>query len=132
MGARRKFRNEVRLIRPCDGRFAWLEVRGQALADEATGQKRMIGLSIDITDRKEAEAALARSEERLALSVEAADLGTFCCPMPLGNIISNAKCKELGMPGNDGYDLIQKVRSLSSVEGGGTPAVALTAFARSE
>jgi len=88
------FRNEVRLIRPCDGRVAWLEVRGQALADEATGQKRMIGLSIDITDRKEAEAALTRSEERLALSVEAADLGTFCCPMPIGNIISNAKCKE--------------------------------------
>jgi PAS domain S-box-containing protein len=51
------FRNEVRLIRPCDGRVAWLEVRGQALADEATGQKRMIGLSIDITDRREAEAA---------------------------------------------------------------------------
>jgi len=39
---------------------------------------------------------------------------------------------DIGMPGNDGYDLIQKVRSLSSVEGGGTPAVALTAFARSE
>jgi CheY-like chemotaxis protein/two-component sensor histidine kinase len=39
---------------------------------------------------------------------------------------------DIGMPGNDGYDLIQKVRSLSSVEGGATPAVALTAFARSE
>ena len=45
---------------------------------DPTGQKRMIGLPIDITDRKEAEAALARSEERLALSVGAADLGTFC------------------------------------------------------
>jgi CheY-like chemotaxis protein len=36
------------------------------------------------------------------------------------------------MPGYDGYDLIQKVRSLSSADGGTTPAVALSAFARSE
>jgi signal transduction histidine kinase len=33
--------------------------------------------------RVEMAAALARSEERLALSVEAADLGIFCFPMPL-------------------------------------------------
>ena len=39
---------------------------------------------------------------------------------------------DIGMPGSDGYDLIQKVRSLNSVDGGATPAVALTAFARSE
>jgi len=50
--------------------------------------------SIDVNDRKEAEAALTRSEEQLALSVEAADLGTFCYPMPLGKIICNAKWKE--------------------------------------
>ena len=88
------FRSEVRLIRPCDGRVAWLEVRGQALTNEATGQKRMVGFSIDISDRKAAEAALTRSEERLTLSVEAADLGTFSYPLPLGKIICNAKCKE--------------------------------------
>jgi CheY-like chemotaxis protein len=39
---------------------------------------------------------------------------------------------DIGMPGNDGYDLIQKIRSFSSVDGRATPAVALTAFARSE
>lgn len=33
-------------------------------------------------------------EERLALAVEAAELGTFYCPMPLGRIIWNDKCKE--------------------------------------
>jgi CheY-like chemotaxis protein len=36
------------------------------------------------------------------------------------------------MPGEDGYELIRRVRSLPVVAGGQTPAVALTAFARSE
>jgi CheY-like chemotaxis protein len=39
---------------------------------------------------------------------------------------------DIGMPVEDGYDLIRRVRELSVDEGGKTPAVALTAFARSE
>jgi CheY-like chemotaxis protein len=38
---------------------------------------------------------------------------------------------DIGMPVEDGYDLIRRVRELSVDEGGKTPAVALTAFARS-
>ncbi len=38
---------------------------------------------------------------------------------------------DIGMPGEDGYDLIKKVRSLDRENGGRIPAVALTAFARS-
>lgn len=36
---------------------------------------------------------------------------------------------DIGMPGEDGYELIAKVRELGDDGGGGTPAVALTAFA---
>ena len=36
------------------------------------------------------------------------------------------------MPEEDGYALIEKVRLLSAEEGGGIPAVALTAYARVE
>lgn len=39
-------------------------------------------------------AIAAEAEERLQLAVGAADLGTFFCPMPLGKILWNAKCKE--------------------------------------
>lgn len=39
---------------------------------------------------------------------------------------------DIGMPGTDGYELIRKVRQLSIAEGGTTPAIALTAFARAE
>jgi PAS domain S-box-containing protein len=39
---------------------------------------------------------------------------------------------DIGMPGEDGYDLIRKVRSLTSEEGGRIPAVALTGYASNE
>jgi CheY-like chemotaxis protein len=39
---------------------------------------------------------------------------------------------DIGMPGEDGYEFLAKLRQLSDAEGGDTPAVALTAFARSE
>jgi signal transduction histidine kinase/CheY-like chemotaxis protein len=39
---------------------------------------------------------------------------------------------DIGMPVMDGYSLVRQVRALSLDEGGETPAVALTGFARSE
>ncbi|WP_225410222.1 PAS domain S-box protein [Stigmatella hybrida] len=39
---------------------------------------------------------------------------------------------DIGMPGVDGYGFIARVRALSAEEGGRTPAVALTAYARME
>lgn len=39
---------------------------------------------------------------------------------------------DIGMPGHDGYHLIREVRRLPPERGGRTPAIALTAFARSE
>jgi CheY-like chemotaxis protein/two-component sensor histidine kinase len=39
---------------------------------------------------------------------------------------------DIGMPHRDGYDLIRAVRALPADSGGKTPAIALTAFARSE
>ncbi|WP_437946966.1 response regulator [Sorangium sp. So ce296] len=39
---------------------------------------------------------------------------------------------DIAMPGEDGYALIRKIRALPSAGGGRTPAVALTAYARTE
>jgi CheY-like chemotaxis protein len=39
---------------------------------------------------------------------------------------------DIGMPGTDGYQFLRQVRQLNADEGGKTPAIALTAFARSE
>ena len=39
---------------------------------------------------------------------------------------------DIAMPGDDGYALIRRVRGLTMAEGGATPAIALTAYARDE
>ncbi len=39
---------------------------------------------------------------------------------------------DIGMPGQDGYDLIRHIRELAANDGGQTPAVALTAYVRRE
>jgi CheY-like chemotaxis protein len=39
---------------------------------------------------------------------------------------------DIGMPVEDGYDLIRKVRTLSAEQGGQVPAIALTAYARTQ
>jgi len=39
---------------------------------------------------------------------------------------------DIGMPDVDGYEFLRRVRQLGPERGGAVPAVALTAFARSE
>jgi signal transduction histidine kinase/ActR/RegA family two-component response regulator len=44
----------------------------------------------------------------------------------------DALVSDIGMPGENGYELIQRIRALPESAGGTMPAVALTAFARAE
>ena len=39
---------------------------------------------------------------------------------------------DIGMPGEDGYSLIRRVREVNTTDGGDTPAIALTGYARIE
>ena len=39
---------------------------------------------------------------------------------------------DIGLPGDDGYDLIRQVRALDEERGGRVPAAALTAYAKDE
>jgi CheY-like chemotaxis protein len=39
---------------------------------------------------------------------------------------------DIGMPGEDGYSLIRRIRALANEDGGELPAIALTAYARAE
>jgi CheY-like chemotaxis protein len=49
-----------------------------------------------------------------------------------GSLQPDVVLLDIGMPGMDGYEFIRAVRSMKQMELGSIPAVALTAFARSE
>jgi CheY-like chemotaxis protein len=50
----------------------------------------------------------------------------------LENQIPDVIISDIGMPAEDGYDLIRKLRSMPTDKGGNIPAIALTAYARVE
>ncbi|MBK1662738.1 HWE histidine kinase domain-containing protein, partial [Paracraurococcus ruber] len=63
------YRSEYRIIRPRDGRVAWIEERGSLRRDPVTGALRMTGTHADVTERKQAEerqALLAREVDHRA------------------------------------------------------------------
>ncbi len=56
------FAHEFRIVR-LDGAIRWINARGNVLPDSGGGPRRMLGVNIDITERKLTEAAL---EQRVA------------------------------------------------------------------
>ncbi len=67
-------------VRRSDGALRWVKARGQTLfAGEGAERRavRTVGGAVDITERREAEEALRRSEGRLARAVRASNTGIF-------------------------------------------------------
>src|ERR1035438_5689802 len=65
------FINEFRVVWP-DGTVHWLYGKGQVFRDSRGNPIRMIGVNIDISERKRAEAALCESEERFRIMADTA------------------------------------------------------------
>ena len=55
---------QFRMIRPDNGDVIWLEERGHAVCDRASDVVRLIGVVMDITDRKHNEDALRDADRR--------------------------------------------------------------------
>ena len=67
---------EMRVVWP-DGTVRWVADIGRILYDAAGEPERMIGILIDITERKKAEEALWNSEARLRLALQATNAGVW-------------------------------------------------------
>lgn len=61
--------SEYRIIRP-DGQVRWINARGHGRYDDQGRPIRMIGICIDITERKEAEEALRKAKDELEQRVQ--------------------------------------------------------------
>mgnify|MGYP002716791397 CR=1 FL=1 len=71
------YRTCYRIVRPRDGRVAWIEERGSTVTDPETGAARVCGVHWDITERVRAERALQESEERFRALAETGALAVW-------------------------------------------------------
>src|SRR6516225_8544911 len=67
-------KGEWRIVWP-DGSVHWIVGRWQVFMNESGQPTRMVGVNIDITDRKLAEQELSRTNERLRLALESGSVG---------------------------------------------------------
>ena len=84
-------------MRRFDGQFRWFLFRGAPLLDSTGAVLKWFGVNIDINDRKEAEAALRRTEAGLSRANQLATLGELTASIaheinqPLAALVSNAE-----------------------------------------
>jgi len=85
------YRTQYRRFRP-DGALLWLEESGCATFDGGGKMVRLVGMTADITERKQAEEALRESEARERTRVKELETILDAVPMPV-RIAYDAACR---------------------------------------
>ncbi len=75
-----------RAVNPADGEIRWIRSMGRPNSGVYGAPARFDGISYDLTPSKKIEERLRRSEERLALALDAAGMGTWDWDLPTGRI----------------------------------------------
>jgi PAS domain S-box-containing protein len=93
---------------------------------------QIVGVRVLIVDDEPDARALLRRlfEEREAVVITAASASEAVAAVQAHR--PDVLISDIGMPGEDGHELIRRVRALPPENGGRTPAIALTAYARAE
>lgn len=84
-----------------------------------------------VDDEPDARALLSDVLSAAGAEVESADSATSAFEA-FRSFHPHVLISDIGMPGEDGYALIRRVRDVPSEHGGGVPAIALTAYTRHE
>jgi PAS domain S-box-containing protein len=85
--------------RPDGKRAVWWSTK-EPLRDVSGEVVGLVGTAVDITDRKRIEDALRHSEQRLALAMEVAQLGTWYWDLDSGAVVPDERCRAMcGLPG---------------------------------
>jgi CheY-like chemotaxis protein len=96
----------------------------------------LAGLSVMIVDdeRDAREVLVAMLELRGAEVIAASSAAEAVEALAHATNVSmpDVLVSDIGMPGEDGFDLISKIRAMGPERGGNIPAIALTAYARAE
>jgi PAS domain S-box-containing protein len=104
---------EFRILWP-DGTVRWVAAKGKCFYSPDGEPERMLGIKVDITDRKLAEAALRESEERLRLAAQAGRMYAFDWDMATDVVVRSAESTHiLGLTGEQtGLTLQQMLASV--------------------
>jgi len=94
MESQKSYAAEFRILLP-DGTVRWLGARGRFYYSPAGEPERMLGMSVDITQRKLMEAALRESEERLRLAAQAGKMYAFDWDTATDVIIRSAEASPI-------------------------------------
>ncbi len=88
---------------------------------------RIVSVDDDPSTREMLREALARAGASVVSAASAQEaLATLQSMRP------DVLVSDIGLPDQDGYDLIRQVRALTAEAGGDTPAIALTGYARAQ
>lgn len=102
---KKRFREEFRALSP-DGIMRWLSVEGKFLYSQSGLPERMLGIMIDITERKQTEETLQKNEQEFSLVFETARIGWWVWNEETRHIISSEGTKAvLGLPSDQEISL---------------------------
>jgi CheY-like chemotaxis protein len=118
-----------------DGRTLQQQQQQHASATELSEQQSVLGglRILVVEDEPDTRVLLSKALERYGATVEACESASEALAA-LERSSFDCILSDIGMPGEDGYTFIEKLRERDAARVGGnpTPAVALTAYAREE
>ncbi len=85
---------EKRYVRK-DGQIQWVNLMASSILDEQGNLQYFLGIATDINDRKQADEALRKSEERLRLALESARMGHWDWDFATNEVIWSASLEQI-------------------------------------